>query len=504
MTTPERADSLAAALYDARLARVPIPPLTEADPTSRWPTGTPSSRASCRYLDAGDRIIGYKLGLTSKPMQQMLNVPADFAPVMASHVITDGAAVAISDYIAPRLEAEIALVLGADLEGPDCTALDVLRATEGAVASIELVDSRVRRLEDQAGRHRGGHGERLDHRPRPRRTDRRPRPAHDRHGFTRDGEVIATGAGAAALGNPPRAVAFLVRTLHGLGDSLKAGSIVMTGRCTPPSPSRWARPTAPSSTGSVRSPSDRLEGTTRGTPPSPSSAPATSGPTSTQARAVRPARPRRRHRHRPQERRPRPCRPRAATRPRTPASTGCREPRRRQAPVFDATSAYVHRKHDEVLSELGIIGVDLTPAAIGPKVIPSVNLTEHLDQRNVNMVTCGGQATTPMVYAVRRAIDHLPYAEMVSTVSSKSAGPAPAEHRRVHPDDAKALGRSAAPRAARPSSSLNPPSRRSFMRNTVFAACPEAATTTRSSTRPRRDGSRSRSSCPATASRTGP
>ena len=230
--TPERADSLAAALYDARLSRVPIAPLTEADPDLTLSDGYAVQQGVVRrYLDAGDRIIGYKLGLTSKPMQQMLNVPTpDFAPVMASHVITDGAAVALSDYIAPRLEAEIALVLGADLEGPDCTALDVLRATEGAVASIELVDSRVAdwkiKLADTVA-DMASSGSII--------VSGRVVPLDDLDlrttgmVFTRDGEVIATGAGAAALGNPAEAVAFLVRTLHGLGDSLKAGSIVMTG-----------------------------------------------------------------------------------------------------------------------------------------------------------------------------------------------------------------------------------------------------------------------------------
>ena len=89
--------------------------------------------------------------------------------------------------------------------------------------------------------------------------------------------------------------------------------------------------------------------------------------------------------------------------------------------VFDATSAYVHVRYHKKYADAGITAIDLTPAARGPKVIAAVNLTEHLDAPNINMVTCGGQATTPMVYAIRRAVPSLPYAEMVSTVSSKSA-----------------------------------------------------------------------------------
>ncbi len=144
--------------------------------------------------------------------------------------------------------------------------------------------------------------------------------------------------------------------------------------------------------------------------------------------------------------------------------------------VFDATSAYVHRKHDEVLSGLGIIGVDLTPAAIGPKVIPSVNLTEHLEKRNVNMVTCGGQATTPMVYAVRRAIDHLPYAEMVSTVSSKSAGPGTRQNiDEFTRTTAKALEEIGGATIGKAIIILNPAEPPILMRNTVFAGLPEGS-----------------------------
>jgi acetaldehyde dehydrogenase len=144
--------------------------------------------------------------------------------------------------------------------------------------------------------------------------------------------------------------------------------------------------------------------------------------------------------------------------------------------VFDATSAYVHRKHDEVLEGLGIIGVDLTPAAIGPKVIPSVNLMEHLDKRNVNMVTCGGQATTPMVFAVRRAIDHLPYAEMVSTVSSKSAGPGTRQNiDEFTRTTAKALEEIGGATIGKAIIILNPAEPPILMRNTVFAGLPEGS-----------------------------
>ncbi|MEI5682747.1 acetaldehyde dehydrogenase (acetylating) [Mesorhizobium sp. CCNWLW179-1] len=92
------------------------------------------------------------------------------------------------------------------------------------------------------------------------------------------------------------------------------------------------------------------------------------------------------------------------------------------AVVFDATSAGAHKKHSSILAADGKIAVDLTPAAVGPFVIPSVNIDEHISARNVNMVTCGGQATVPIVAALSR-VAPVPYAEIVASISSRSAGP---------------------------------------------------------------------------------
>jgi acetaldehyde/propanal dehydrogenase len=92
--------------------------------------------------------------------------------------------------------------------------------------------------------------------------------------------------------------------------------------------------------------------------------------------------------------------------------------------AFDATAASQHARHDEALAPLGIVMVDLTPAAIGDFCVPPVNLKARLGAgaRNVNMVTCGGQATIPIVYAVS-SVQPVKYAEIVATIASKSAGP---------------------------------------------------------------------------------
>ena len=138
---------------------------------------------------------------------------------------------------------------------------------------------------------------------------------------------------------------------------------------------------------------------------------------------------------------------------------------------FDATSAGAHQMHHDLISKDGKQMIDLTPAAIGPYCVPVVNLSEHLQAQNVNMVTCGGQATIPMVAAVNQ-VSSVRYAEIVASVSSKSAGPGT----RANIDEftqttALGLEKVGGADKAKAIIVLNPAEPPLLMRNTVFTLC---------------------------------
>jgi acetaldehyde dehydrogenase len=136
--------------------------------------------------------------------------------------------------------------------------------------------------------------------------------------------------------------------------------------------------------------------------------------------------------------------------------------------VIDATSAAAHRTHSLILERRSIPCIDLTPAAIGPAVFPSVNATEHLDAREVNLVTCGAQATVPIV-AAASSVARVGYAEIVSTISALSAGPGT----RSNIDEftlatAASLESAGGARAGKALMVLNPADPPIAMRNTVY------------------------------------
>jgi 2-oxopent-4-enoate/cis-2-oxohex-4-enoate hydratase len=184
-----------------------------------------------KRLDAGERVVGKKIGATSKVVMDMLGVDQpDFGHLLSGMAYDDDAAIECRTLIAPKAEGEIAFVLKHDLVGPGITVADVLHATDYITPCFEIVDSRIRdwkiRIQDtvadnaSAGTFVLGN-ERVD----PRTIDL------SCVGMTleKNGEVVATGAGAAALGHPASAVAWLANTLGSLGIGLKTGEVILSG-----------------------------------------------------------------------------------------------------------------------------------------------------------------------------------------------------------------------------------------------------------------------------------
>jgi 2-keto-4-pentenoate hydratase len=225
------ARATAEALYQARETRVPIPPLTEEEPTL---TAADAYEIQGHLVDLlkGDngRVVGYKLGLTSKGMQELLGIgEPDYGPVVSSMVFDDGVVVDLDDYIQPKVEAEIALMLDKPVQGPGVTAAQVSDALSGAVAAIEMVDSRIAdwkiKLPDTIADLASSAAAVLSSRVVP--VDFDPRLCG--MVISRNGETVATGAGAAALGDPVGAVAWLANTLAPFGVVIEPGHFVMTG-----------------------------------------------------------------------------------------------------------------------------------------------------------------------------------------------------------------------------------------------------------------------------------
>ncbi len=222
----------ARALHEARRTRVPIAPFTDADPTMGMAEGYAVQRELLDLLLAdGDRVVGRKVGLTSRAMQQVIGVDSpDHGPVLASTVYRDGDAVPLDRFIAPRVEAEIVFVMGERLLGPGVGPTDAARAVAGVAASMEIVDSRIAdwriRLADTVADLASNGAVAVSSRVVPLAgLDTRLIGMT----LTRNGELVDTGAGAAALGDPLAVVAWLANVLGEHGVALEPGHLVMTG-----------------------------------------------------------------------------------------------------------------------------------------------------------------------------------------------------------------------------------------------------------------------------------
>ncbi len=223
------AQERAEALYIARRDRHPIEPFTDTDPAMTADAAYEvQTRFASMLVADGDVISGYKLGLTSEAMQKMMGISTpDFGPVL--HSMIHEHELDASSLIRPRAEAEIALVLDRPLTGPNVTGIEAARSVGGAVAAIEVVDSRIAdwriKLADTISDLASIGGVVMSSRIVPVDFDLRLVGMT----FSLNGSVVATGAGAAALGNPINALAWLANTLAPHGVTLEAGMFIMTG-----------------------------------------------------------------------------------------------------------------------------------------------------------------------------------------------------------------------------------------------------------------------------------
>jgi len=225
-------EQLGDALYEALVARQPIAPLSAAHPDMTIEDAYHvQQRMLARRLEKGERIIGKKIGVTSKAVMNMLGVhQPDFGYLTDGMVYNEGETIEMAGLIQPKAEGEIAFLLKKDLQGPGVTAADVLAATEGVMACFEIVDSRIQdwkikiqdtvsdnascgvfvlgdQLVDLANLDLAMCGMVLE----------------------KNGEIVVCGAGAASMGHPVNAMVWLTNTLGELGIALKAGDIVLSG-----------------------------------------------------------------------------------------------------------------------------------------------------------------------------------------------------------------------------------------------------------------------------------
>lgn len=233
-------DRFTSELWRAQLELDPIDPLTERVPDL---TVEDAYRISLAVLDRrlaeGESVVGKKIGLTSKAVQEALNVDEpDYGFITDAMVCRSGDTVNIArNLIRPRIEGEIAFRLSRDLAGPGVTGAEVLTATEGLAACFEIVDSRIRdwriRIQDTVADNAScGMIVLGDHWVKPDTVDL----AACKMTVANNGVEVATGTGSTALGSPADCVAWLSNALSEFGTPLKAGEIILSGSLVPLQP----------------------------------------------------------------------------------------------------------------------------------------------------------------------------------------------------------------------------------------------------------------------------
>lgn len=225
-------EKLGDTLYEALVARQPVAPLTASHPEMTIEDAYHvQQRMISLRLATGERVVGKKIGVTSKPVMNLLGVhQPDFGYLLDGMVYNEGESIEIDSLIQPKAEGEIAFLLKKDLQGPGVTAADVLAATEGVMACFEIVDSRIQdwkiKIQDTVADNASCGvfvlGDQL--------VDLADVDlALCGMVLEKNGEIVVTGAGAATMGHPVNAMVWLANMLGSLGIALKAGDIVLSG-----------------------------------------------------------------------------------------------------------------------------------------------------------------------------------------------------------------------------------------------------------------------------------
>jgi len=226
---------LAEMLLTAEKNRKPILPLTESDPGI---TVDEAYRIQLQVIEmkksSGQVVVGKKIGITSRAMQAMLGVnEPDYGHILDGMVVMEGEQIRAADLIQPRIEGELAFILKEDLKGPGVTLADVIRCSEGVIPALEIIDSRIAdwkiklpdTVADNASSARIVLGGKIT-----------PILGLDLRTvgmvLEKNGEVVATAAGAAVLGNPAQAVAWLANKLAVYGIMLRQGEVILSGSLT--------------------------------------------------------------------------------------------------------------------------------------------------------------------------------------------------------------------------------------------------------------------------------
>jgi 2-keto-4-pentenoate hydratase len=224
--------TVADALRDAEVERAPIPPLRETWPDIDVVDSYEIQLLNIRRrLEAGARVNGHKVGLSSRAMQEMMGVDEpDYGHLLSDMEVSSDEPVPASQYCYPRVEVEVAFILGETLPGEGCTEDDVIRATEYVAPAIELIDSRVVdwniKIADTIADNASSAGYILGpERVRPEDVDLKLIEAV----LIRNGEKVAEGRSDAVLGNPVTAVAWLANKVASFGVTLEKGHVILPG-----------------------------------------------------------------------------------------------------------------------------------------------------------------------------------------------------------------------------------------------------------------------------------